>query len=100
MGGEFIKELVSNNYAIKKDMIKINEELLKRLTLLEMEGKFEINRQGLTLPPEERLRNDKALSININQIEGIEEYIYLHKLIKLIYCVPFELNLHAPWLQL
>ena len=61
-----MKDLISNSFSIKREMIKINEELLKRLTLLEMEGKFEINRQGLTLPPDERLRNDKALSININ----------------------------------
>lgn len=65
-----------------------------------MEGKFVINRQGLTLAPEERLRNDKCLEVNINQIEGIEEFASLHKLLKFLYCLPFELNQNAPWLQL
>lgn len=33
-------------------------------------------------------------------MEKIEEYKDLHTLSKLLYCLPFELNMHAPWLQL
>ena len=76
------------------------QNVFKRLELMEIEGKFEISRQGIMLPPEQRPRNDKTFSYNITQIEGIEEYKDLHTLTKYLYCLPFELNMHAPWLQL
>ncbi|TNV71930.1 hypothetical protein FGO68_gene2166 [Halteria grandinella] len=73
---------------------------VERLELMEIEGRFDITRQGLLLPPEERPRNDKTFQFNMGNLEGIEEYKDLHALTKLLYCLPFELNQHAPMLQL
>lgn len=35
------------------------------------------------------------MDLHINSLQGIEEYKGLHALTKLLYCIPFELNMHA-----
>jgi hypothetical protein len=69
-----------------------------RLELLEIEGKFEVNRSGYMLAPEDRPRNDKTFAYNMENIAKFEEFKDLHTLTKLLYCLPFELNKHASWL--
>jgi hypothetical protein len=100
LGSEIVGEYISKGFAMKKKLIDDKNGLLektaKRLELMEMEGKFEISRQGIMLEPEKRPRNDKVYSYNMNHIEGIEEYKDLSVLTKLIYCIPFELNSHNP----
>ena len=54
----------------------------------------------MLLPAEERPRNDKVFAFNLGSLEGIDEYKALHAVAKLLYCIPFELNMHASWLQL
>ena len=46
------------------------------------------------LPVEQRIRTDKTLSYNINEIEKIEEFSYVHRLTRLLYFIAFELNMH------
>lgn len=50
------------------DMI---ERIYKKLTMLEMEGKFTIQRS--LAPEEHRLRTDKSLSFNLNEVKKVEE---------------------------
>jgi hypothetical protein len=38
-------------------------------------------------------RRDKSISLNFNDIEKIEEFKELHKLLKYFYFLPFELNM-------
>lgn len=88
---------------MKKDFIENKAMLgkaLRRLELVEMEGKFEVSRQGVLLSAADRPRNDKTFAFNLGILEGIDEYKDLHSLAKLMYCIPFELNMNAPWLQL
>jgi hypothetical protein len=89
---------MEHQYSIKQEFTRIDclDSLFKRLQLMEVEGRFEISRVGITLPPEERPRNDKTFFFNVKHIEDINEYKDLHKLSKLLYCIPFELNMHAP----
>ncbi|CDW75041.1 UNKNOWN [Stylonychia lemnae] len=98
---QFIKDLQSNGYGIKQDFIYekgLIEKVVSRLTLLEIEGKFQI--QKSLLPLEQRIRNDKVLPFNINEIEKIDEFAQLHKITKLVYFLPFELNMHLNYMQL
>jgi hypothetical protein len=98
-----VSTLISQGYTIQGNLIEDKEaliEAMKRLDLMEMEGKFEVSRAGVLLAAEERPRNDKVFSFNLPSIEKIEEYKDMHKIARLLYCLPFELNMKAPFLQL
>lgn len=72
--------------------------LFEKLKLLEIEGKFSIQRS--MLPMNERMRTDKVLSYNFNEFEKIEEFSDLYRLSKLLYFLPFELNMYFTTLSL
>ena len=72
--------------------------LFEKLKLLEIEGKFSIQRS--MLPMNERMRTDKVLSYNFNEFEKIEEFSDLYRISKLLYFLPFELNMYFTTLSL
>ena len=52
------------------------------------------------LPMNERMRTDKVLSYNFNEFEKIEEFSDLYRISKLLYFLPFELNMYFTTLSL
>ena len=50
---------------------RVAKPLLKRLTLLEMEGKFDVRRPPNAMTPVNR--HDKFFDFSLNQLEKVEE---------------------------
>jgi hypothetical protein len=50
---------------------RVVKPLLKRLTLLEMEGKFDVRRPPNAVTPVNR--HDKFFNFSLNQLEGVDE---------------------------
>ena len=96
-----VKEFMDKGYCIVNDFYQDKqgvEKLYERMELMEIEGRFQIQRS--LLPPEQRLRSDKIFTYNITEIEKITEFSNLHKLTQSLYFLAFELNKHHPQLQL
>ena len=87
---ELFESFLSESFAVKSSFLECPLETLKAVE----------SRVGILLPPDQRPRNDKHFDFNITQIEGIEEYKELHAVARLLYCIPFEMNMRASWLQL
>jgi len=73
---------------------RVVKPLTKRLTLLEMEGKFDVRRPANAVTPVNR--TDKFFNYNLNQLEGVEELKYLKQLSRQIFFLPFEINKKIP----
>ena len=84
---------MEQGFAIKNNFVQdvgLLKRLYSKLELLEIEGKFQINRS--VLPLEQRPRLDKVLGYNFTEIEKIDELKDLHAVTKLLHFSPFELN--------
>ncbi len=68
---DIIPKLLAEHFVMIPNFLPISDSkvllpnLYKRLELMEVEGRFEINRTGFMLPPEKRPRNDKMFSFNM-----------------------------------
>lgn len=69
---------------------RVVKPLVKRLTLLEMEGKFDVRRPPNAVTP--LTRNDKFFNYSLNQLDGVDELKDLKQLSRYIFFLPFEIN--------
>lgn len=85
---------------VVKDFLKdvtydrVVRPLVKRLSLLEMEGKFDVRRPANAVTPVNR--NDKFFNFNLNQLEGVDELKDLKQLSRYLFFLPFEINKKIP----
>ena len=63
---------------------------VKKLTLFEMEGKFEVRRPVSATQPANR--EDKFFNFNLANLEGVDEFSSLKQLARLLFFIPFEIN--------
>ena len=89
--------LVKNNFFPKDILKNILTEVEKRLSILEMEGKFDIRRpksaiQGASPLPETDKYMDYSL---INLEKNLDEFEYLKRISNLLFFLPFEINQRA-----
>ena len=73
---------------------RVVKPLIKRLTLLEMEGKFDVRRPVNAVTPV--TRTDKFFNYSLNQLEGVEEMKDLKQLSRYLFFLPFEINKKIP----
>lgn len=73
---------------------RVVKPLVKRLTLLEMEGKFDVRRPPNAVTP--LTRNDKFFNYSLNQLDGVDELKDLKQLSRYIFFLPFEINKKIP----
>lgn len=100
LGGanNFIESFMTNgfaeldNFCLLKDA-SILKEAYNRLSLLEMESKFVIRRPKAI--GKQLTRTDKYLDISFSGMKDTEEFENVYKLSKMIYSVPFEINMRT-----
>lgn len=73
---------------------RVVKPLVKRLTLLEMEGKFDVRRPPNAVTP--LTRYDKFFNYSLNQLDGVDELKDLKQLSRYIFFLPFEINKKIP----
>jgi hypothetical protein len=75
LGPDFIKSLVEEGFAVKENFLsrksekKLIDKTYKRLELLEIEGKFNINKS--MLPEDKRPRTDKTFKYSMAGLEKV-----------------------------
>jgi hypothetical protein len=73
---------------------RVVKPLVKRLTLLEMEGKFDVRRPANAITPVNR--HDKFFNFSLSQLEEVDELKDLKQLSRYLFFLPFEINRKIP----
>lgn len=100
LSSEEFKSFLLQGYVQVKDFLKgysyekIVKPLIKKLTMLEMEGKLDVRRPINATTPLNR--TDKFFNYNLTQLEGVEELKDLKQLSRYLFFLPFEINKKIP----